>query len=1036
MDSIVLDYKKYAAISRQATAEGIVLLENENQTLPLETGSKIALLGRMQFDTYFTGTGSGGLVHNPYVVNIHEALNEIYDLEPISQQLYKVWLNEHPFDKGEGWAKEPWAQVEMKLDNKQLDLIAEYTDTAVVVISRTAGEDKDHNDKAGSYYLNKDELDLLHKAREKFSKLVVLLNVGNIMDLSWNVDIKVDSLLLVWQGGSETGNAIADILSGKVSPSGHLTDTVAYSLKDYPAYNNFGDKDRNFYAEDIYVGYRYFETFNKAAVQYPFGYGLSYSNFEFELNSAEYANNNLNIKVKVKNTGNFPAKAVPQIYLAAPQGELGKAEKVLLDFAKTKTLIPGESEEINFNINNYEMASFDDSGKTGHKNAYVLEAGQYRIYLGEDVRHSEEVFAFDLEKLEVVEQLEEVLAPVHNFSRLKPGEFEEDNFSIAYEDVPTKTISEKYFAEKEDDKLAVEFESSANLSEYQSKNKYDFSQYVNDEIDVDTYLSQFPTEDFIKLSRGIGMSPAGVTAGVAGAFGGAAKVFADSGMPLVACADGPSGIRMDDGSMAFQVAIGTALASSFNTELNRELYEYLGLEIRKNKIDSLLGPGMNIHRHPLCGRNFEYFSEDPIVTGKIGLAQVEGLKKWNVAGTVKHFALNNQEFRRNFVDAIVSARAAREIYLKGFEYVVRSGELLSIMTSYNPVNGIFAASNFELNTQILRNEWGFDGVVMTDWWAKMNWGVKNRPSRRNLGAMIYSQNDINMPNPSADINVYRDKGLADLQKGRINRKLLIRNARNICKVVKEIYHGYNELDLEILNEPKIRRSIEGRIELGLVERIAYADTRKIEAEKNSMTYVAFESRKPSDYIFRMTAKSNLSNVAQANIAITINQSIKSALTLKGNETKDIELRFNTASYNNYVEIFYAEGGLDIIELSVERVNSGDDSDDNDEKNEVIADGVNTENEENNTHLADSENSKKSTSGSKTNIEENHLGVFDKDGLEKLLLQAYVQKHREVRFNKISYARHKFFYLLSIFLIVTSLLFFPLFAELLWAKCRG
>lgn len=1018
MESIVLDYKKYAAISRQAAAEGIVLLDNENQTLPLETGSRIALLGRMQFDTYFTGTGSGGLVHNPYVVNIHEALDEIYDLEPISQQLYKVWLNEHPFDKGEGWAKEPWAQVEMRFESKQLDMIASYTDTAVVVISRTAGEDKDHNDKAGSYYLNNDELDLLRKARDKFSKLIVLLNVGNIMDLSWNVDIQADALMIVWQGGSETGNAIADIISGKVSPSGHLTDTIAYSLKDYPAYDNFGDKDRNFYAEDIYVGYRYFETFNKSAVQYPFGYGLSYSDFEFELNSAEFANDSLKLQVNVKNTGNFPAKAVPQIYLGAPQGELGKAAKVLLDFGKTKTLAPGESEKINFSIDKYAMSSFDDSGKTGHKNAYVLEAGEYKIYLGKDVRHNEEVYAFDLSDLEVIQQLEEVLAPVHHFSRLKPGKFEKDNFSISYEDVPTKTVSEHHFAKIEEAKLSAEFENKD--LDYQDNNKYNFSQYVNGEIDVDTYLSQFPTEDFIKLSRGIGMSPAGVTAGVAGAFGGAAKVFADSGMPLVACSDGPSGIRMDDGSMAFQVAIGTALASSFNTELNRELYEYLGLEIRKNKIDSLLGPGMNIHRHPLCGRNFEYFSEDPIVTGKIGLAQVEGLKKWNVAGTIKHFALNNQEFRRNFVDAIVSSRAAREIYLKGFEYVVRSGQALSIMTSYNPVNGIFAASNFELNTEILRNEWGYDGVVMTDWWAKMNWGVLKRPSRRNLGAMIYAQNDINMPNPSADINVYRDKGLADLQKGRISRRHLVRNARNICKAVKEIYHGYNEIELKVLNEPEIRHNIEDRIELGLIERIAYADTRKIEAEKNSMTYVGFESRKPSDYIFRMTAKSNLSSVAQANIAITINQSDKSALTLKGSETKEIEMRFNTTSYNNYIEIFYAEGGLDIIELSVERVNDGDDKDDSVKKNEKI---------ENNSETLDS-----GDDSGVERIEKIFKEDWDKAGLEKLLLQAYVQEDREIRFNKILYARHRFFYLLSIFLIVTSLLFFPLFGELLWEKC--
>ena len=911
-----LDYLDFAKISRQAAAEGIVLLENHKQVLPLKKTSKIVLLGRTQFDTLHSGNGSGGLVHVPYVISINEAFASSYELEAESQSDYKRWLKWHPFNKGLGWGMEPWSQKEMCISRERMQVYSEFSDVALVVLGRTAGEDKDHKPIEKSYYLTKDELELLTLAREFFPKLVVVLNVGNIIDTSWARNIKPDALLYAWQGGCETGNAILDVISGDVNPSGHLTDTIAYNLSDYPAFDNFASRNRNFYQEDIYLGYRYFETFCPEKVQYPFGYGLSYTEFSHENIQTHFDGEHLSISVRVKNIGEVSGKAVVQVYLEAAQGALGKAKRSLVDFSKTELLLPKESCVLNFEIPKYYLASFDDSGLSGYRNAYVLEAGNYGIYIGFDVREAELIYDFSLKKTEVVEQLSEVMAPLKPFKRMRAEiskvKKTKKDFELVFEDVPCRTLSEEYYIKRDRKKILASnnFDKGAH---------YDFKEWLIKDISLDKYLSQFSNMDLVKLSRGIGMSPAGVTRGVAGAFGGVTRKLQDRGMPLLACADGPSGIRMDDGSMAFQVPIATALASSFDVNLNRKLYEFVALELRKNKIEFLLGPGMNIHRFPLCGRNFEYMSEDPLLTGKIAAAQVEGLYKWNTAGTVKHFVANNQESWRNFVDSVVSQRALREIYFKSFEIVVKTTELRSVMTAYNPINGLYAASNYELNTVVLRQEWGFSGIVMTDWWARLNWGSGRWSSTRFLGAMIRAQNDLNMTSRNAERNSAFDTGRLDLWRGKISRAELLRNARNICMVIRDFYHGFHELDLEVLNEPKLLQVIKDEVDLGVLERRISLDLSQISPEKNTNTLIKFQVEEKGYYAFKIRFKSDLQGLAQQNIHIVVNGIPLKSLSLKGSESQETSLEFFTARTNNTIKIFYSEGGLAIMNASLQKL---------------------------------------------------------------------------------------------------------------------
>lgn len=731
--------KEFPAFCRKVAADGAVLLKNDNNTLPFLKDEKISVFGRTQFDYYKSGTGSGGLVNVLYVTNIVDSL--IKEKANVNMELYntyKEWLKDNPFDKGEGWACEPWCQKEMPITDELARSAAAVSDKALVVIGRTAGEDKDNSNTEGSYLLNKEEKEMLSAVTKAFDKVCVVLNVGNVIDISFVEEYGIDSVMYVWHGGMEGGSAVADLVLGKVNPSGKLSDTIAKNISDYPSNNNFGNDKENLYVEDIYVGYRYFETFAPEKVLYPFGFGLSYTSFDIKPIDVKVKSSSFCVTVSVKNTGSIAGKEVVQTYVSAPQGKLGKPSKVLTGFKKTKLLQPNESEELTISFNVYDFASFDDSGVTGHKNCYLLEMGNYEFYVGNSVKNVVKVYDYDMPEDSVLYKLTEAMAPVKEFKRIKPL-IKDNVVKVEYENVPVRNIDL--------DKRIIE--NRPETYEITGDKGYKLLDVVDGKCTMKDFVAQLSVDDMIAMVKGEGMNSPKVTPGTGGSFGGVTNSLLDFGIPIDCVTDGPSGIRLDSGNKATAMPIGTLLACTFDDELVEELHVFEGLELRANKIDALLGPGMNIHRHPLNGRNFEYFSEDPVLTGKMAAAITRGIEKSGPTSTIKHFAANNQEVGRSSADSVVSQRALREIYLKGFEIAVKEGKARSLMTSYNPVNGFYAAGNYDLNTTILRNEWKYDGMVMTDWWAKMNCEGEDG-FNTNTKQMVRAQNDVFMVCKAAD----------------------------------------------------------------------------------------------------------------------------------------------------------------------------------------------------------------------------------------------------------------------------------------------
>lgn len=781
----------FAEFSRVVAAEGAVLLKNEGQVLPFQASDNVAIFGRTQVSYYRSGTGSGGSVHVSHTTNLLDGLRSKKNIA-VNEQLaavYESWIEQNPFDNGGGgWAAEPWHQKEMPLTDELVAEARAKSGKAVVVIGRTAGEDQDNADEPGSYQLNEEEKAMLRQVTAYFEQTVVVLNVSNIIDMSWLNDESykhpIPCVIYAWQGGMEGGNAIADVLAGEVTPSGKLTDTIAYSIEDYPSTSNYGNEFKNLYQEDIYVGYRYFETFCPEKVQYEFGYGLSYTQFEVKPEEAKLITSggetSVAIDVTVTNKGTaFAGKEVVQVYYEAPQGKLGQPAKALAAFGKTRLLQPGESQRLTVSFPIHSMASYDDAGVTGHPSAYVLEAGTYRFYAGTSIKTLTEIGVegqngYVVEALQVVEQLQEALAPTESFTRMQPGTRRADgSYELTYTEVPTRKVS---LAERIENNLPATLEQTGNQG-------YTLRDVHEGKVSMETFIAQLSDEDLAAIVRGEGMSSPLVTPGTASAFGGVSDRLFSYGIPVGCTADGPSGIRMDSGQKATQVAIGTLLAATWNVELVEELYVMEGRELLSNDVDTLLGPGLNIRRSPLNGRNFEYFSEDPLISGIFAAACTRGIMKGGSNATLKHFACNNQEKYRSKVDAVVSERALREIYLKGFEIAVKQGGANSIMTSYNPVNGHWAASNYDLNTTILRGEWGFKGIVMTDWWAVMNDVVDGGPAdRKYTNWMVRAQNDLYMvvSNYGAETNVYGDNTLESLENGTLTRGELQRSAINIC----------------------------------------------------------------------------------------------------------------------------------------------------------------------------------------------------------------------------------------------------------------
>lgn len=900
-----LDWEQYLKTAAQVVSEGIVMLKNDNDALPLNPDDEIALFGRIQLHYYKSGTGSGGMVNVSKITGIPDGLLE--NGVSVNEELldvYRKWDSENPFDLGDGWGKEPWSQTEMPLDEALVAHVSESSHTAIVIIGRTAGEEQDNSLHEGSYLLTAAEKDMLAKVRHHFPKMIVLLNVGNIIDMNELLSFDPDSVLYVWQGGMTGGTGTADVLTGKISPYGKLTDTIAANVNDYPSAPYFGDPYRNFYSEDIYVGYRYFETFARDKVLYPFGFGLSYTTFDIAITGAKQLSDKWDFTVKVTNTGNYSGKEVVQIYCKAPQGRLGKPSRVLCGYEKTDTLAPGKSQVMTISVSNAQIASYDDSGVTGHAHCFVLEEGTYRFYAGSDVRSAKEFYHCPQNSTEVISRHEQALAPVESFDRIHP-EISEGRYVIRMENVPLSHVDE---AKRRQDNLPKEIPFTGDKG-------IRLADVKNGTHTMDEFIAQLTDYDLSCMIRGEGMNSPKVTAGTAAAFGGVSDELTALGIPCGCCDDGPSGMRLDCGTKAFSLPNGTMIACTFNRTLIRELFSLTGLEMIANKVDCLLGPGMNIHRHPLNGRNFEYLSEDPFLTGTIASAQLKGLHSAGVTGTIKHFCGNNQETDRHDTNAVISERALREIYLKGFEIAVKEGNADSIMTTYGPVNGVWTAANYDLTTQILRNDWGFTGFAMTDWWAKIN-RRGQAVDKSDLAAMAMAQNDVYMVCSCGAQN--DDNILASLKDGSLQRSELQRCAANICRFLMNT-HAMNRLlgtecRINIINRPADESDVdESTVKFYELDGDLTIDLSDICTDKGTNYSFGLDILTAGTYEMTLTASSTQSEVAQIPVTLFSLGTAYGTFTWNGTNGLPVSHRIDIPLFSRYtnLRLFFAQGGLDM-----------------------------------------------------------------------------------------------------------------------------
>lgn len=713
-NSRITGCKRHIDLSREAAQEGIVLLKNECNTLPLQQGSKVAVFGKAQID-YVKGGGGSGDVHCEYVRNIYQGLKlkndkiEVFDklslfYETVCALAYKDGKKIGMFD-------------EVEIPQDLLTEAKNFTDTAIITINRYSSEAYDRsNDGTDTYFeLSKQEKKMVSTVCSNFDKVIVILNTGAMIDTSWFAENeKIQAALIAWQGGIEGGLATADILVGDANPSGKLVDTCARNFDDYPSSEGFHEsKDYVKYTEDIFVGYRYFETIpgKKDCVVYPFGYGLSYTTFEFSDFSACKMGDRITVSGTIKNTGSYAGKEVVQLYYSAPAEKITKPAIEICGFCKTKLLAPNESETVVLKFDINQMASYDDLGDI-EKSAYVLEKGEYKIFVGNSIRNLTELdYKFALSEDKIVEKLTQYCTPQKLGKRLTAtGE---------YVDVPDCDIKQKNFP--------CEYNCERKIPENDKDIKL-LKQVANGEVTLDDFITQLTDEELMALLLGTKKTGVANTDGMGG--------IAKYGIPAPMTTDGPAGVRIDMGTgirtTAFPVA--TMLACSWNTDILEKIGVAGALEAKENNLSMWLTPALNIHRSPLCGRNFEYFSEDPFISGKMAAAMVRGIQSQNIVATPKHFACNNKETNREESDSIVSERAVREIYIKGFEICVKEAKPHMIMTSYNRLNGVRTSENEELITGILRGEWEYDGLVTTDWW---NRGARDKE--------IIAGNDIHMP---------------------------------------------------------------------------------------------------------------------------------------------------------------------------------------------------------------------------------------------------------------------------------------------------
>lgn len=727
---------EHILLSKTAAREGMVLLKNENNVLPLPRGAKVALFGKGTFD-YVKGGGGSGDVTVPFVHNLSDGMRAYPDRVTVFEET-DAYYRAH-VSAGYAAGRDPGAVEEPVLPDDLLKRAAAFADAAVISISRFSGEGwdrkcafdpiRDHKGlwtddpryeiiqkmfPRGDFTLTDAEAQMVEKVKTAFDRVVVVLNVGGVFDTSFfKDDPDIDAALMGWQAGLEGGMAEAELLLGLDNPSGKLADTFAATLEDYPSSRGFYESDDYVdYEEDVYVGYRYFETIPGAAlkVNYPFGFGLSYTRFELDPIEVTEAEEWITVRAGVTNVGDVAGREVVQVYFEAPQGKLGKPARQLAGWQKTRKLLPGETQRVEIRFPVSQMASYDDLGKI-RKSAWLLEAGHYRLYVGTDIRSAQAAdFVYALREDRVVEQLSPRMVPAQLKRRLRSdGQYEplppaepNDPDADALERIP------------EDQTTCVDppVRALPHVHFTREEPKPQLIRVARGEMSLDAFIALLSDEDLAWL---LGGQP---NAGVANTYGyGNLPAY---GVPNVMTADGPAGLRIhpEVGVQTTAFPCACLLACTWDAQITEAVGRAAGEEVKENNIGAWLAPAVNIHRNPLCGRNFEYWSEDPLLTGHLAGALVRGVQSNGVAATVKHLALNNKETNRTQSDSRASERAIREIYLKAFEIIVKDYDVWSVMTSYNIINGHRASENADLLNGILREEWGYEGMVTTDWWTQ------------------------------------------------------------------------------------------------------------------------------------------------------------------------------------------------------------------------------------------------------------------------------------------------------------------------------
>lgn len=750
----------HAALARRAATEGMVLLKNKDGLLPIPTGTPIAVFGKAQID-YVYGGGGSGEVFAPYLVTLYDGLchkekeGKVKLFHELAGYYRTHVLAQHAAGALRGEVPEP------ELPSDLLNRARSFCDFALITLSRYSEEgcDREAKEFDGDYHLSRAEAAMVDAVCAAFPRVAVVINAGSSIDTAWFArNPKIQSALYMWQPGMEGGNACADLLCGDVTPSGKLCDTFAAAFSDYPSSEGYFDSIHYVnYPEDIFVGYRYFETFDHAKdrVNYPFGFGLSYTDFSVSPVEACIGDTHISVTATVQNTGNRPGKEVVQLYYTAPQGKLGKPAKALCAYRKTRTLAPGEHETVTLRFAINDMASYDDTGKV-QKSAYILEEGTYRFFLGTSVRDGEYLQqTLETPELIVVRQLQPRCVPQLLEKRLCADG--------SYEMLEVSPVNGTDGRVNEDEETFDPPLSHCWPEVYSKRDRFMFTDVASGKVSLEQFMAQLSNEQLVSM---LGGQP---NTGVANTFGIGGPM--EYGIPNLMTTDGPAGVRIrpECGISTTAWPCASLIACSFSPELAEEVGRAAAEEVEENNLVLWLAPGMNIHRSPLCGRNFEYYSEDPYLTGTMAAATVNGVQKRNCGATPKHFAANNKEFNRKELDSRVSERALREIYLKGFEIMLQRSNPMAIMSSYNILNGHHVSERKDLLTGILREEWGYRGLVISDWWNSANHLLE-----------LKAGNDVKMPVGNEEL---LKKSLAD---GTLTREEMEVSIRRILEFILKI----------------------------------------------------------------------------------------------------------------------------------------------------------------------------------------------------------------------------------------------------------